>query len=631
MIAGLAAQLVNGLAGASTLFLIAVGLSLIFGVTRIVNFAHGSVCMIGLYVACSVAERLGAGPAGFWGAVALAALAGGLLGAAIELLVLRRIYRAPELLQLLATFAVVLILRDATLWLWGPEDLLGPKAPGMKGAVQLFGRAVPEYELFLIAVGPIVLGLLWLLLHRTRFGVLVRAATQDREMVAALGVDQKRLFTAILVLGSALAGLGGALQMPREPASLALDLSTIGDAFVVVVVGGLGSLGGAFLAALLVATAKALCHGVGTIDLFGTSFAFSRLTLVVEFLVMAAVLIWRPQGLLGRVGAEARSVRADEPPVRPMGRAATVWTLGLLAVTALVPVLASGAPYLTVLLIDVLIAILFATSLHFIVGPAGLHSFGHAAYFGLGAYGAALLVKGAALPMEIALILAPLAALAGAALFGAFAVRLSGVYLSMLTLAFAQIVWGVVFQWDEFTGGSNGLVGVWPSERFSAKTAYFYLCLASVAAGVFLLRRMLLAPLGYAMRAARDAPMRAEATGIDVARVRWAAFVVAGLFCGLAGALHAFAKGSISPEAISVARSVDGLVMVLLGGLQSLAGPVVGAAAFTVLQDEILRATDYWRALLGGVILLLVLAFPGGLVGGITDALRRWRTAGGAP
>ncbi|MCX7274702.1 MAG: branched-chain amino acid ABC transporter permease, partial [Burkholderiales bacterium] len=166
MIASLSVQLLNGLAGASTLFLIAVGLSLIFGVTRIVNFAHGSMTMIGLYVAWSLTEVLGRGPLGFWGAVLVSALLVGLLGAVIELLVLRRVYAAPELFQLLATFAVVLILRDVALAIWGPEDLLGPKAPGMKGAVQVLGRAVPEYDIFLMFVGPVVLGLLWLMLHR---------------------------------------------------------------------------------------------------------------------------------------------------------------------------------------------------------------------------------------------------------------------------------------------------------------------------------------------------------------------------------------------------------------------------------------------------------------------------------
>ena len=619
MLPSLAAQLVNGLAGASTLFLIAVGLSLIFGVSRVVNFAHGSLYMLGLYVACACAERLG-----FWGAVAAAVVVVAVLGAAIELLVLRRVYRAPELFQLLATFAVVLVLRDAALWIWGAEDLLGPKAPGLKGAVDLLGRPVPEYDLFMILVGPAVLGALWLLLHRTRLGVVIRAATQDREMVGALGVNQAWLFTGVFALGAGLAALGGALQMPREPASLGLDLQTIGDAFVVVVVGGMGSLGGAYLAALLIATVKALCYGIGTVEIAGTAFVFSKLTLVAEFVVMALVLVFRPRGLLGRRLGDVRAAGAPEGPLRPMGPWAVRATWTLLVALVLLPLAAGAFPYLTVLAIDVLIAVLFAASLHFVMGPGGMHSFGHAAYFGLGAYGAALLLREALFPMEAAFLLAPVVALVGAVVFGWFAVRLSGVYLAMLTLAFAQIVWSVVFQWDAFTGGSNGLVGIWPSERFASKTAYYYLSLATAAAGVWLIRRMVFSPFGLAMRAGRDAPLRAEATGIDVAAVQWAAFAVAGLLCGVAGALYAFAKGSISPETISVGRSVDGLVMVLLGGVQSLAGPVVGAAAFTVLQDSVLRATEYWRALLGGVVLLLVLAFPQGLAGGL-QALLSWR------
>ena len=282
-----AVQLLNGLAGASSLFLVAAGLSLIFGVTRIVNFAHGSFFMLGVYGAYSAVERLG--PAiGFWPALLLAALGVGVFGALVELLLLRRIYRAPELFQLLATFALVLVIKDAALWLWGPEDLLGPRAPGLGGAVEILGRRFPSYDLLLIAVGPLVLGALHLLLTRTRWGTLVRAATQDREMVGALGVNQAGLFTSVFALGALLAGLGGALQLPREPAALGLDLLTIGDAFVVVVVGGMGSIPGAFVAALLIAEIKALCAGLGTVDVFGMSFSFSKLTLVAEFLVMAA-------------------------------------------------------------------------------------------------------------------------------------------------------------------------------------------------------------------------------------------------------------------------------------------------------------------------------------------------------
>jgi len=583
--------------------------------------------MVGLYVAYWLVAMLGAGVLGFWASVLLAALIVGVLGAIIELLVLRRVYAAPELFQLLATFAVVLIVRDGVLWLWGAEDLFGPRAPGFTGAVQILGRAFPEYDLLLIVVGPLVLLLLWLLLRRTRFGLLIRAATQDREMLGALGVNQAWLFTAVFALGSGLAALGGALQLPREPASLGLDLSAIGDAFVVVVVGGMGSIPGAFLAALLIAEIKAVCYGIGTVEIMGASFAFSKLTMVVEFMVMAAVLIWRPWGLLGRAQEPVRATTMVEEPMRPLGRAGTYGVAVLVAALLALPIAAAHFPYATVLAIDVLIAVLFATSLHFIMGPGGMTSFGHAAYFGLGAYGVAMFLRGLALPMEMALLMGPVLAVAGAVVFGWFAVRLSGVYLAMLTLAFGQIVWSVVFQWDEITGGSNGLVGLWPSPWLESRTAFYYLTLVLVAASVFLLRRILLAPLGYAMRAGRDAPLRAEATGIDVARTHWLAFVVAGAFCGLAGALFAFAKGTISPETISVSRSIDALVMVLLGGVQTLSGPIVGGAVFVILQDTIMRATEYWSALLGLVILALVLLFPQGIAGGLIALGRRLRGA----
>lgn len=610
----LLAQLLNGLTAASSLFFVAAGLSLIFGVTRIVNFAHGSFYMLGVYVAYSFVEQL-EDTIGFWPAMLLAAPVVGLLGGAVEVLLLRRIYRAPELFQLLATFALVLVIKDAALWWWGAEDLLGPRAPGLEGSVELLGRRFPTYDLFLIAAGPVALGLLTLLLRRTRWGTLVRAATQDREMVGALGVNQAWLFTSVFALGAMLAGLGGALQLPREPASLHLDLLTVGDAFVVVVVGGLGSIPGAFVAALLIAEVKALCIAIGTVEWFGVSFAFSKLTLVAEFLVMAVVLVVRPWGLLGRPQPPSRHATAAEAPLHPAGPGLRVMAACAVVALVLLPWLTASSPYVTVLAIDLLIAALFAASLHFIMGPAGLHSFGHAAYFGLGAYAAALLVLRAGWPMEVSLLVAPAVAAAGALLFGWFAVRLSGVYLAMLTLAFAQIVWSITFQWDDFTGGSNGLTGVWPADWLSDRRAYYLLVAAAIVLGAVCLRRILFSPLGYAMRAGRDAPMRCDAIGIDVQRVQWAAFVIAGTFAGLAGALFAFSKGSISPDVMSIDQSVDGLVMVLLGGIQTLTGPLAGAVAFTWLQDTVARSTDYWRAVLGGIILLLVLAFPTGIVG----------------
>ena len=590
------AQGLNGLASASALFLVAAGLSLIFGVTRVVNFAHGSLFMVGMYAAVALAPALG-----FWLAVPAAALIVAALGGVIEILVLRRIYAAPELLQLLATFAVVLLLKDAALWIWGPEDLLGPRAPGLAGAIEIAGSRFPAYDLFLIAVGPAVLLGLWLLLRHTRWGRLVRAASEDRDMADALGVNQKWLFTGVFALGSLLAGLGGALQIPRESATLGIDLAILSDAFVVVVVGGLGSIPGAFLAALLIGEIKAFCIGFG----------FSKATLVVEFLVMAAVLVARPWGLLGRPPALPRGPGHAGAPLAAPSRGVLGGLAALFVFLLALPAL--GDRYTVVLMTEILVFAVFAASLHFLAGPAGLHSFGHAAYFGLGAYAAGLLSLKAGATMEAALALAPLIAGIGALVFGWFCVRLTGVYAAMLTLAFAQIAWSAAYQWDALTGGSNGLVGVWPSEWLKDKTAFYYLTLATSAGAVSVLWRALYAPFGYALRAGRDAPARAEASGIDVRSFQWAAFTVAGIAAGVGGALYAFSKGSLSPETLAIPRSVDGLVMVLLGGLQTLTGPLWGAALFTWLQDAAARSFEYWRAAIGVVILLLILVLPRGL------------------
>jgi branched-chain amino acid transport system permease protein len=374
---------------------------------------------------------------------------------------------------------------------------------------------------------------------------------------------------------------------------------------------------------LLIAEIKALCIAVGTVDIWGVSFAFSKLTLVAEFLVMAAVLMVRPWGLLGKPQSAPRiSTEQEAPFALSSVRSQWVWLCIGAALLAL-PWFTTESPYTLVLGIDLLIAALFAASLHFIMGPAGMHSFGHAAYFGVGAYAAALLVLRAGVSSEAALLLAPLVSALVAAPIAWFAVRLSGVYLAMLTLAFAQIVWSICFQWDDFTGGSNGITGVWPSDWLQDKSSYYWLTLALVALSVMALRRVLMSPLGYALRASRDSVGRAEAMGLNVAHVQWLGFVVAAGFAGLAGALFAFSKGSISPDVLGVSKSVDGLVMVMLGGVHTLVGPLVGAVTFTALQDSLARSTDYWRAVLGGSMLLLVLVFPQGIAGSVQALWQR--------
>ena len=609
-------QFLNGLASASSLFLIASGLSIVFGVTRIVNFAHGSFYMLGAYVAYSFVARSGGSVLGFWGAVVAAALAVGVIGILVEVLVLRRIYRAPELFQLLATFGVVLVVQDVTRLIWGGEDLLGPRAPGLDGAVSILGSAFPEYDLALIALGPAVLCGLWLLFNRTRWGLLVRAATEDREMAAALGVNRKVLFTGVFFLGAALAGLGGALQVPRQAASLNMDLGIIVEAFVVVVVGGMGSIVGAFLAAVLVS--ELLAFGI---------VIFPQITLVLLFAVMAVVLVLRPWGLLGQPDTAVRA--HGEPPERPLREAGPRFRLAALVLIAFLAALpAFAGDYTLVLATEMLTLALFAASLHFIMGGGGMVSFGHAAYFGLGAYAAALFVHHLDTPMEAALALAPLAAGLGGLVFGWFCVRLSGIYLAMLTLAFAQITWSIAVQWIAFTGGDNGILGVWPAPWASGRTAFYYLTLALSAGGVVALRGLHFAPFGLMLRAVRDSPLRAAAIGVDARLHRWLAFALAGAFAGLAGGLFAFSKGSVFPESLAIMRSVDALVMVLLGGLQTLVGPLVGAFAFIGFEDAVKRIPELagvWRLILGGIVLVLVLAFPAGIAGFLARATERFR------
>jgi branched-chain amino acid transport system permease protein len=623
-------QILNGLSSASALFLVAAGLTLIFGVTRVVNFAHGSLYMLGAYCAYSfgnaLAAILGRGPLSFWLGLAGAALAVALLGALIEKVLLKRLYDAPELMQLTATFAVVLIVRDAALALWGAEDLLGPRAPGLASTVEFFGHAVPQYDLFLMVAGPAILVALTLLVTRTRFGMLIRAAAENRTLTAALGVDQARLYTTVFALGAFLAGLAGALQIPREPANLGMDLAIIAEAFVVTVIGGLGSIPGAFLAAGIIAVTKTFCIAIGDVDFLGVTLAFSKLTLVAEFVVMAIVLAWKPQGLLGRAPPAPTTTPLPEQRALVVvpGRRAAIVAAVLLVCLIAVPFILDE--YSAVLATDIVIAALFAASLQFLLATGGMTSFGHAAYFGVGAYAAALAVK-AGWPMLAAIVVAPVTSFVAAAIFGGFCVRLAGVYLAMLTLAIAQIVWSIAFQWESVTGGSNGLVGIWPAPWLSSRTAFYLFALVVVAGAAMLIARITHSPFGLALRGVRDSPLRAAALGIDVSRMRWQAFALSGTFAGLAGGLFAFSKGSISPESLAIPRSVDAIVIVLLGGLNALFGPLFGAAAFTWLADSLPRATEYWRALLGALILGIVLAFPSGIGG----ALARLMHSRGGP
>jgi branched-chain amino acid transport system permease protein len=284
----MARQLLAAVSNGMLLFLIASGLTLIFGVTRILNFAHGVMFMIGAYLAFTVALLMPGTTGTFFAALVGGAAGLAALGVLVETGLLRRIYHAPHEYQLLLTFGLVFIFGDVVKLVWGREDHTVAVPALLTGSTKAMGVTFPTYRLFLIVFGLLMAVGLWFILHRTRWGIFVRAATMDREMLGALGVNTRRLFTGVFALGAALAGLGGALAAPIVAVGPGLHVQVIIEAFVVVVIGGMGSIVGALAGALL----------VGVVNAFGL-LAFPGLALVLTFALMALVLIVRPWGLFG--------------------------------------------------------------------------------------------------------------------------------------------------------------------------------------------------------------------------------------------------------------------------------------------------------------------------------------------
>jgi branched-chain amino acid transport system permease protein len=486
---------------------------------------------------------------------------------------------------------------------------MGPRVPGLAGTIRIMGRRWPEYNFVILAASVLLLGVLWLIFHKTLWGVKLRAATQDREMVAALGVDQRWLFSGVFVLGAVLAGLAGAQQIPRTPAHLGMDLEIIIQAFAVIVIGGMGSIAGTFIASILVGVITA----VGAVVL-------SQLSLVLVFVLMAAVLVVRPNGLLGKhLGHDWKDPAGNAAPPRRAGtRLRLVWT-ALVLLLAAAPLYAGNFGLST--LSETMIYALFAFSFYFMGGPAGMISFGQAAFFAVGMYTAALLMRDMGVGLLGALLAGPVCAGIVACVFGFFYVRVSGIRLAMLSLAFGQLIWAVLYQWYAVTNGDNGILNIWPPAWAAGGAVYYYITLFFCGGAILLMRHIVFAPFGYSLRAGRDSPLRAEAVGINIAAQRWLGFVVSGVFAGLAGVLMVYLKGSAFPAYADVGTSFDALVMALLGGLQSLDGPLFGAVVYRMLKVYLQINFTRWPIVMGAVLVLLAVFLPRGL-GGALDSAR---------
>jgi len=307
--------------------------------------------------------------------------------------------------------------------------------------------------------------------------------------------------------------------------------------------------------------------------------------------------------------------------VRSVWRSGWLWAGLLVLGLVLYPQFVSR--YYIVLSTEVVILALLATSYNLIFGYAGMVSFGHAAFFGLGAYAMAILTKHYGSPMLVGLLAGPVVAAAFAFVIGWFCMRTVRLYFALLSLAFAQLLYVIVYQWVGFTGGSDGIHGVPRPEILASYASYYYFGLAVTILCMVLMWFIVNSPFGWSLRAIRENTQRSQFLGINDRFYKLVAFTIAGAFAGVAGGLYSQFQKWADPDLLFWTTSANPVLMSILGGMFSFIGPSVGAVVFVALREIIKVRTDYWPLVLGSVLLGMVLALPGGIVGFVTDRARR--------
>jgi branched-chain amino acid transport system permease protein len=554
--------------------------------------------------------------ANFWLALLLAPIPVIGLGVLMELLFLRPLYRRGHMDQVLLTFGFTFVFLDLVQTVWGRMVLRLPAPPSLQGIVPIGAGVFSTYRLFLIGFGFAVAFLLWLFLERSRIGAMVRAGVDNATMAAGLGANIPALFTGIFGFGVALAALGGIAAAPVLGLYPGMDSEILIPAFIVIVIGGMGSLRGAFAGSLL----------IGVADTFGKAYLQS-IALFLIYLAMVAVLLIRPQGLFGIKYSDVTIA----PAVTTTSRPATLQTraVELLVLVALIvlPFLLSDYP--RALISEIFIFAIFAMSLDLLLGFTGLMSLGHAAFFGLGAYAVAILGVQFGLNAWLGVLAGVVIAGAGAALIGFFCVRTSGIPFLMLTLAFSQLVFSVALKWRDVTGGSDGMAIAEQPGFFGwslgRSLPMYFMTLAFFVLAYCALRRLLNSPLGHAFVGIRENEPRMLAIGYPTRAYKLIAFTIAGAVAGLAGGLYAIFNGFISSDAVYWTSSGDILIMTMLGGAGTLIGPAIGAAAFLLMKNVVSSYSEHWLSIIGITFITCVMFFPGGLWGTLQNL--RWGKA----
>ncbi|MFD1645432.1 ABC transporter permease [Haloarchaeobius litoreus] len=633
-------QLINGLTIGMVYVLLAAGLSIIFGVMDVINFAHGELLALGAYLGVAITT---AGIGNFWIALLVAPLAVAVLGGALERLTIRPLYGRDPLYHILLTFGLVLIFVDAIELVWGTQPLRPIDTGVLSGTISILGFQKTLYSYFVILMGSVVAGGAWLMLERTRFGLVVRAGSMDRDMVRHLGIDIDRYYTLVFAFGAFLAAFGGVVLAGRQSVGPGMGGSVIIPAFIVVVLGGLGSFRGAVVGGLLVGVVQVLVQ-----------WQVPFLEGLVVFLLMIGVLLVRPQGLFGSPewhdpGEGGELLTAAGSGVLS-GRQRRLIGGGVVALLAIAPLgigVLYGSYAVNTIIVDILIWGLFALSLDLVMGYTGLVSLGHVLFYGLGAYATVLFALYLVPSIWLALLAGILVASLIAWVVGYLSIRVSGVYFAMITLAFAELFASLALKMPSLrrqfnpaisslglptvpplTNGEDGigsggfyyLLDSGPEFGDVALLGeihlYYYVIVALVVGSYLVSRRLIDAPFGSVLQAIRESEQRASFLGYDTTMYKRRAFVVSGALAGLAGGLRATQNlGRASPGFLDWLLSGEVIVMTLLGGMGTLYGPMVGAAGYLSLEELLLsNGIEQWQGVLGIVFVLFVLFVPRGIV-----------------
>jgi len=605
----------NAAASGMAIFLVAAGLTLIFGLLRLLNMAQGGFFMIGAYTAYSLMGRDVQSLGTFLVASAVGGLVVALLGAVTDRLVLRRLRNVDPHYVLIATFALMMVCTGVTKLVWGVDFFAVNPPPGLDQPLNPFGLFFSSYQLFVIGAGALVYLVLEVAVHRMWFGKLMQALAADPWMSAVLGMNVS-LGIAISVMASFfLAGLAGGLLLPNQSLSTGLGDAYLMYAFFAVIIGGLGNIRGALAGSLVIGLVQSL-----------NTVLLPALPGIGVYLVLAAFLLWKPSGLFPAVDTHGGSTEhySAAPSHRPRISRRTWQVLGAATVAVLASLPLWAAPGVLYVVGTVLIQVVFALSWNILFGFTGLVSFGHAAFYAIGAYLAALVLKNmSAVPF--------IGVLAGAAAFGAAAAwavgvlalrRMSGVFLAVLTVALAEALRQIV-SFSSMLGREDGITDI-PRPKLdllvtsidlgSTDRYYEFLLVATVLITA-LLWWILHSAFGRTLQTIRQDPERAVFIGTHVGGYRLAAFVLSGAVAAVAGALYAPWARIVTVEEVHWLASAQPMLNTLLGGVSSFWGPVVGAGIFAAITYSTRTLVGLSELIVGGVLLGIILLAPNGAVG----------------